>query len=210
MDKILKLLKKHYPEACCTLKHRSPFTLLISTILSAQATDKSVNRVTPELFSRFPDAESFAKAHLTSIEKIIKPLGLYKNKAKNIKACCRMLVDDFSGEIPRTIAEMTRLPGVGRKTANVVLGNAFNINEGICVDTHVGRLSRRLGLSESNDPKKVERDLMKITPQDDWTIISHLLIAHGRNVCDSRKPNCDNCFLEKLCPKVGAKSSSSE
>jgi endonuclease-3 len=203
MDKILRLLKKHYPEACCTLKHESPFTLLVSTILSAQATDKSVNRVTPELFSRFPNAESFAKARLPSIEKIIRPLGLYNNKAKNIKACCRMLVNDFGGEIPRTIAEMTRLPGVGRKTANVVLGNAFDVNEGICVDTHVGRLSRRLGLSKSKDPNKVEQDLMKIVPPDDWTIISHLLIAHGRNVCDSRKPDCENCFLEKLCPKVG-------
>ncbi len=206
MDKIRRLLKKHYPEACCTLKHRSPFTLLISTILSAQATDKSVNRVTPELFSRFPDAESFAQARLPSIEKIIRPLGLYNNKAKNIKACCRMLVDDFGGEIPRTIAELTRLPGVGRKTANVVLGNAFDVNEGICVDTHVGRLSRRLGLSKSRDPNKVEQDLMKIVPRDDWTIISHLLIAHGRRVCDSRKPDCENCFLEKLCPKVGVKS----
>jgi endonuclease-3 len=203
MDKILRLLKKHYPEACCTLKHESPFTLLVSTILSAQATDKSVNRVTPELFSRFPNAESFAKARLPSIEKIIRPLGLYNNKAKNIKACCRMLVNDFGGEIPRTIAEMTRLPGVGRKTANVVLGNAFDVNEGICVDTHVGRLSRRLGLSKSKDPNKVEQDLMKIVPPDDWTIISHLLIAHGRSVCDSRKPDCENCFLEKHCPKVG-------
>lgn len=203
MKKIISLLKKNYPQACCTLQHASPLTLLISTILSAQATDKSVNAVTPDLFRRFPDAESFAKARLASIEKIVKPLGLYKNKAKSIRNCCRMLLDEFGGEVPRTMAELVRLPGVGRKTANVVLGNAFGIEEGVCVDTHVGRLSRRLGLSESIDPADVEQDLMKKVPRPDWTIISHLLIAHGRAVCDARKPDCENCFLKKPCPRKG-------
>jgi endonuclease-3 len=203
MKEILRLLKKYYPEACCTLTYKSPFTLLISAILSAQATDKAVDKVTPELYERFPDPYSFAKARLASIERIIRPLGLYKNKARNIKGASKMLVEEFGGEVPKSIAEMTRLPGVGRKTANVVLGNAFDINEGICVDTHVGRLSRRLGLSDSKDPAKVEQDLMKLVPQKDWTIVSHLLIAHGRRVCDSRKPDCEDCFLSKICPKIG-------
>jgi endonuclease-3 len=203
MKKIIALLKKHYPEACCTLKHKSPLTLLISTILSAQTTDKAVNLVTPELFERFPDAEAFAKARLPSIEKVIRRIGLYRSKAKSIKSCCRMLVEEFGGEVPRTMQELTRLPGVGRKTANCVLGNAFGINVGITVDTHVGRLSRRLGLTEAEDPVGVEQDLMKIVLNRDWTIISHLLIAHGRAICTSRKPDCRNCFLSKLCPRIG-------
>lgn len=203
MQKIVRLLKKHYPQACCTLKHKSPLTLLISTILSAQTTDKAVNLVTPALFERFPDVEAFAKARLTSIEKIIKQIGLYRNKAKSIKGCCRMLIDEFDGEIPRTMEELTRLPGVGRKTANVVLGNAFKINVGITVDTHVGRISRRLGLTKAKEPAKVEQDLMKIVSNEDWTIISHLMIAHGRAVCDARKPRCDACFMAEICPKIG-------
>ena len=203
MTKILALLKKHYPEACSTLKHKSPFTLLISTILSAQTTDKAVNLVTPELFERFPDAKAFAKARLPSIEKVIRRIGLYRSKAKSIKNCCKMIAEEFDGEVPRTMEELTRLPGVGRKTANCVLGNAFGINVGITVDTHVGRLSRRLGLTEAKDPVGVEHDLMKIVPNRDWTIISHLLIAHGRAVCPSRNPKCDHCFLSKLCPKIG-------
>jgi endonuclease-3 len=188
MTKIIALLKKHYPEACSTLKHESPFTLLISTILSAQTTDKAVNLVTPVLFERFPDAEAFAKARLPSIERIIRRIGLYRSKAKSIKNCCKMIAEEFDGEVPRTMEELTRLPGVGRKTANCVLGNAFGINVGITVDTHVGRLSRRLGLTEAKDPVGVEHDLMKIVPNRDWTIISHLLIAHGRAVCPSRNP----------------------
>jgi endonuclease-3 len=203
MKRIIALLKKHYPEACCTLKHKSPLTLLISTILSAQTTDMAVNLVTPELFERFPDTEAFAKARLQSIEKIIRRIGLYRSKAKSIKNCGKMLVKEFDGEVPRTMEELTRLPGVGRKTANCVLGNAFGINIGITVDTHVGRLSRRLGLTEAKDPVGVEQNLMRIVPNRDWTIISHLLIAHGRAVCPSRNPKCDRCFLSKLCPKIG-------
>jgi endonuclease-3 len=200
---IIRLLKKHYPDACCSLAHESPFTLLVSTILSAQATDKSVNLVTPKLFAKYPDAKSMAAAKLASIENIIRPLGLYKNKAKSIKGSSKMLVESFGGEVPRSIAELTQLPGVGRKTANVVLGNAFGIDEGICVDTHVGRLSRRLGLSDSDEPLVVEQDLMKLVPRRDWTIISHLLIAHGRAICKARKPECDRCFLRDICPKIG-------
>lgn len=203
MKKIIALLKRHYPEACCTLKHKSALTLLVSTILSAQTTDKAVNLVTPELFERFPDAEAFARARLPSIEKVIRRIGLYRSKAKSIKNSCKMLVEKFDGEVPRTMEELTRLPGVGRKTANCVLGNAFGINVGITVDTHVGRLSRRLGLTEARDPVGAEQDLMKIVPNRDWTIISHLLIAHGRVVCPSRNPHCDHCFLSKLCPKIG-------
>lgn len=203
MQKIVRLLKKHYPQACCTLKHKSPFTLLVSTILSAQTTDKAVNLVTPTLFERFPDVEAFAKARLPSIEKIIRQIGLYRSKAKSIKNSCRMLIDEFDGDVPRTMEELTRLPGVGRKTANVVLGNAFNINVGITVDTHVGRISRRLGLTKAKEPSKVERDLMKMVSNEDWTIISHLMIAHGRAICHARKPKCDDCFLSKLCPKIG-------
>lgn len=203
MKKILALLKKHYPEACCTLTFKSPFTLLMSAILSAQTTDKSVDLVTPELFRRFPDAQSLAGARIPSIENLIRRIGLYKVKARSIRNCSRMLVEEFEGEVPKTMEELTRLPGVGRKTANVVLGNAFGINVGITVDTHVGRLSRRLGLSKSNNPAQVEKDLMKIVPNRDWTIVSHLLIAHGRAICSSRKPQCDKCFLAKLCPKTG-------
>jgi len=203
MQKIIALLKRHYPEACCTLTYRSPFTLLISTILSAQTTDKSVNEVTPELFGRFPDPESLSKARLQTIERIIKRIGLYKNKAKNLKNASKVLLDEFGGEVPKTMEELTRLPGVGRKTANVILGNAFGINVGITVDTHVKRLSNRLGLTKSNDPLKIERDLMKVVPNEDWTIISHLLIAHGRTICPARSPKCDDCFLRKLCPRIG-------
>jgi endonuclease-3 len=203
MKNIITLLKRHYPQACCTLEHESPLTLLVSTILSAQTTDAAVNIVTPELFDRFPDAEAFANARLASIERVIRPIGLYRSKARSIRNCCRMLIEEFDGRVPRTMDELTRLPGVGRKTANVVLGNAFGINVGITVDTHVGRLSRRLGLTESQNPAGVEDDLMNLVPNRDWTIISHLLIAHGRAICSSRNPRCDSCFLAKLCPKVG-------
>ncbi len=205
MRNIIARLKKHYPKACCTLEFRSPFTLLISAILSAQTTDKAVDLVTPELFDRFPDPTALASARLASIERIIRTIGLYKVKAKSIRNCSRMLVEEFGGEIPQTMDELTRLPGVGRKTANVVLGNAFGINVGITVDTHVGRLSRRLGLTTSSDAVGVERDLMKIVPNQDWTIISHLLIAHGRSVCSARNPKCHACFLSDLCPKIGVK-----
>lgn len=206
INEIIQRLKNNYPEAKTTLSHKSPFELLMSTILSAQTTDKAVNLVTPELFKRYPTAEKMARARLSSIERIIKSLGFFHNKAKSLKNCSKMLVEDFGGEVPKTMDEMTKLPGVGRKTANVVLGNAFGIDEGIVVDTHVGRISRRLGLTSEKDAGKVELDLIEIVPKTDWTVFSHLLIAHGRNICMSLKPKCGECFLDDLCPKVGVDS----
>lgn len=199
-------MKKHYPEAKTTLSHRSPYELLMSTILSAQTTDKAVNQVTPELFKRYPSAEKMARARRSSIEKIIKSLGFFRNKAKSLKNCSKMLVEEFGGEVPKSIDEMTRLPGVGRKTANVVLGNAFGIDEGIVVDTHVGRISRRLGLTSEENAGKAELDLMDVVPKRDWTVFSHLLIAHGRSTCMSRKPLCSECFLDDVCPKIGVEN----
>ncbi len=206
IGEIIRRLKKHYPEAKTTLSHRSPYELLMSTILSAQTTDKAVNQVTPELFKRYPSAEKMARARRSSIEKIIKSLGFFRNKAKSLKNCSKMLVEEFGGEVPKSIDEMTRLPGVGRKTANVVLGNAFGIDEGIVVDTHVGRISRRLGLTSEENAGKAELDLMDVVPKRDWTVFSHLLIAHGRSTCMSRKPLCSECFLDDVCPKIGVEN----
>jgi endonuclease-3 len=180
----------------------SPFQLLIATILSAQCTDVMVNRVTPELFARFPDPPSFADSKPGEIEAIIKRTGFYQNKARNIRACCRALIERHHGEVPNTLEELVKLAGVGRKTANVVLGDAFGI-PGITVDTHCGRLSRRLGLTRHDDPVKVEFDLMKKIPQPLWTRFSHQLILHGRRTCNARKPNCEGCRLSLSCPRVG-------
>jgi endonuclease-3 len=175
---------------------------LIATILSAQCTDKRVNLVTPALFKRFPTAADFATAKLPEIEKLIQSTGFFRNKAKNIQGCCRVLVEKYGGEVPKTLDELVHLPGVGRKTANVVLGNSFGV-PGITVDTHCGRLSRRLGLTTHNDAVKVEHDLMRLMPSTEWTMFSHRIIAHGRQVCHARKPDCENCTLAHLCPKVG-------
>jgi endonuclease-3 len=196
---ILAALRKAYPNAVCALHHRNAFELTIATILSAQTTDVGVNKATPALFKAFPTPKALASASLTEIEPLIRTTGFYRTKAKNIQGAARVLVEKFHGKVPQTIAELTELPGVARKTANVVLGSWFGIAAGVVVDTHVLRLSRRLELTKATDPKKVEQDLMKIIPQDRWIQFSHELIHHGRQVCIARKPHCVDCTLEKLC-----------
>lgn len=202
---ILEALTRQYPDAACALVFSNPLELLIATILSAQCTDKRVNMVTPALFQRYATAKDFAEAKPAELEGLIKSTGFFRNKAKNIKACCKLLVEQHNGVVPRTMEELVPLPGIGRKTANVVLGNAFE-TPGITVDTHVGRLSRRLALTKHNDPVKVEHDLMALVPQPQWTSFSHELILHGRTICHSRKPDCANCVLNALCPKIGVKT----
>jgi endonuclease-3 len=199
---ILDALADAYPDAKCGLEFQSPLQLLIATILSAQCTDKRVNLVTPALFKRFPTARAFADAKPADIEKMIRSTGFFRNKAKNIQSCCRVLVEKYAGAVPQSLDELVHLPGVGRKTANVVLGDAFG-QPGITVDTHCGRLSRRLGLTTHTDAVKVEHDLMRQLPSAEWTPFSHRIIAHGRQVCFARKPDCEHCPLDRLCPKVG-------
>ena len=196
---ILAALRKAYPNVVCALTHKNAFELTIATILSAQTTDVGVNKATPALFKAFPTPKALASASLTEIEPLIRTTGFYRAKAKNIQGAARVLVEKFHGKVPQTIAELTELPGVARKTANVVLGSWFGIAAGVVVDTHVLRLSRRLELTKATDPKKVEQDLMKIIPQDRWIQFSHELIHHGRQVCIARKPHCVDCTLEKLC-----------
>lgn len=196
-------LLKLYPDAKCALNHHNAFELLIATILSAQCTDVRVNMVTPALFKRFPKPADFANASLGEIETLIRSTGFYRNKAKSIQGASKLLVEKFNGQVPRTMEELLELPGVARKTANVVLGNAFGINVGMVVDTHIGRLSRRLGLSKHLDPAKVERDLMRLFPSENWMMLAHLLIYHGRQVCGARKPACERCTLSDICPKNG-------
>jgi len=201
--KIIAALQRTYPTAHCELNFSSPLQLLIATILSAQCTDKRVNIVTAELFEKYRRAKDFADAPLADIEEAVKTTGFFRNKAKNIKACCAALVEKFGGEVPRTMDELHALAGVGRKTANVVLGNAFGINVGVVVDTHVTRLGNRLGLVNGADAVKIEQELMKLVPKNDWTLFSHWLIWHGRRRCDARKPDCANCEIQKLCPQIG-------
>jgi endonuclease-3 len=208
--KIIAAFQRTYPNAHCELKFSNPLQLLIATILSAQCTDKRVNVVTTELFKKYRTAKDFADAPLAEIEEAIKSTGFFRNKAKNIKACCAALVEIFGGEVPRTMNELHALAGVGRKTANVVLGNAFGINVGVVVDTHVTRLSNRLGLAKGTDAVKLEQDLMKLVPQKDWTLFSHWLIWHGRRRCDARKPDCANCEIKNLCPQIGIKINNQE
>jgi endonuclease III len=202
---ILSALKRIYPAAHCELNFSNPLELLIATILSAQCTDKRVNLVTTELFKKYRSAKAFADADLSELENDIHSTGFYRNKAKNIKACCTALVEKFHGEVPRTMDELFALAGVGRKTANVVLGNAFGIKVGVVVDTHVTRLANRLGLAKGTDAVKLEQELMKLVPQEDWTLFSHWLIWHGRRRCDARQPDCANCELLKLCRQNGVK-----
>jgi len=204
-QKIVSVLKRTYPTAHCELNFTNPLELLIATILSAQCTDKRVNIVTAELFKKYRSVKDFAVAPLHEIEAAVKTTGFFRNKAKNIKACCAALVEKFGGEVPRTMDELHSLAGVGRKTANVVLGNAFGINIGVVVDTHVTRLATRLGLTRQTDAVKIEHELMKLVPQNDWTLFSHWLIWHGRRRCDARKPDCVNCEIQKLCPRLGVK-----
>jgi endonuclease-3 len=193
-------LPKLYPDAHCELSFRSPLELLIATILSAQCTDALVNRVTPDLFRKYRSAAAYAKASPAELENDLRRIGLYRAKAKNIRAAAQMLVERHGGEVPRTMDELVALPGVGRKTANVVLGNAFGINVGVVVDTHVARLSQRLGLTRQTDPKKIEPVLMKLVPQKDWTLFSHWLIFHGRRICKALRPACPDCGIKHLCP----------
>ncbi len=199
---ILSILCATYPDAHCELDHDGPFQLLIATILSAQCTDVRVNMATPALFQKFPDPESMAAARQEDLEEIIRSTGFFRNKAKNIRAAAQALVDHYKGEVPRELEPLTHLPGVGRKTANVVLGNAYGIEAGVVVDTHVARLSQRLGLTKQKDPVKIEKDLIKQIPQNAWTLWSHLLIWHGRRRCMARNPDCPNCELRSLCPSA--------
>lgn len=200
---ILVRLKHLYPDATCSLDYETPVQLLVATVLSAQCTDERVNMVTPELFRRFPTAEAMAIADLAEIESLVKSTGFYRNKAKNIQAACRRIVEHYGGQVPQTMEELLTLPGVARKTANVVLAHAFGINAGVTVDTHVKRLTNRLGLTKHDEPIKIERDLMALLPQPDWENWSIRLIYHGRAVCMARNPACDRCQLADLCPSVG-------
>lgn len=198
--KIISLLKRAYPDARCTLNHANAFELLIATILSAQCTDERVNIVTADLFRKYRKPEDYLKVSPTHLQKDIRTTGFFRNKAKSIQGTARILTEQYSGRVPETIEELLELPGVARKTANVVLGNAFGVISGIVVDTHVTRLSRRLGLSKQKQPEKIEQDLAEIVPRKDWVIFSHLLIAHGRRTCKARNPLCAECVVEKLCP----------
>jgi endonuclease-3 len=202
---LLDALARLYPQTATALDHADPLQLIVATVLSAQCTDKRVNLVTPALFARFKTAEDFATANLRELQRYIKSTGFYRTKAKNIRALCRLLVERHGGTVPGTLDELVALPGVGRKTANVVLGEEFGV-PGVTVDTHVGRLSRRLGLTLHTDPVKVERDLMRHIPQPEWTRFSHRLIFHGRQVCHARKPRCESCALADLCPRRGVPS----
>jgi endonuclease III len=196
-------LRKEYPDAPCALHHETPFQLLIATILSAQCTDERVNMVTPELFKRYPTAEAMAAAPLPTLEKIIASTGFFRNKAKNIQGCSQKIVEEHNGQVPQTLEQLIELPGVGRKTANVLLGTAFNFPSGVVVDTHVQRISRRFGLTEQESPEKIEQELMELLPRREWIDYSHRVIHHGRRVCKARTPLCEQCSLARICRRVG-------
>ncbi|OFZ18332.1 MAG: endonuclease III [Bdellovibrionales bacterium GWB1_55_8] len=200
---VIRVLEREYPEAACSLDFKNPFQLLVATVLSAQCTDKRVNLITPEIFRRFPDAHAMAKAKLSELERLVKSTGFYKNKAKALKKSAAQIAELHHGKVPGTREELVKLPGVGRKTANVILGNAFGIATGIAVDTHVGRVSRRLGLTASKNPEIVERELLKLVPEKHWIHFSHLLIQHGREICSARRAYCERCPISRFCPKVG-------
>ena len=199
-QEIIKLLKRAHPDARCALNHSNAFELLVATILSAQCTDERVNKVTADLFRKYRKPEDYLKVRDTELQQDIKTTGFFRNKTKSIQGACKVLIEEFGGEVPRTMAELLRVPGAARKTSNVVLGVAYGIAEGIVVDTHVSRLSQRLKLTRQKDPVKIERDLMELVPKKDWIIFSHLLIFHGRRVCKARRPLCEECVIEKLCP----------
>jgi endonuclease-3 len=199
---ILGRLKREYPDARCALHHGDAYQLLVATILSAQCTDARVNMVTPAFFARYPSPEALARADQGEVEEIIRSTGFFRNKTRSLIGMAQALVADHRGEVPRTMEELRVLPGVGRKTANVVLGNAYGVNEGVTVDTHVTRLSRLLGLTRHEDPVKIEQDLMSLYPREDWALLSHLLIFHGRQVCIARRPRCPECVLADLCPSA--------
>jgi len=201
---IIRRLSKEYPHAKIALEFDNPVEILVATILSAQCTDERVNKVTDSLFKKYKTVKDYASADIKKFEQEIRSAGFYHNKAKNIINAAKIIREKFNGEVPGTMGELMSLPGVARKTANIVLGNAFGKVEGIAVDTHVMRLSQRMGLSKNNDPVKIEQDLMEIVPKDEWFRISYILIDHGRKICDARKPLCDKCLLKDICPKIGA------
>lgn len=203
INEIIDALVEKYSDAKCSLDYDTPLELLIAVILSAQSTDAMINRITPRLFTELKTAEDFANCDIKKLEELIKSSGFYHNKAKNIKAACKVISEDFNGEVPKTMEELTSLPGVGRKTANVVMLNAFGICEGIAVDTHAKRISNRLGLSDKPEPLKIEQDLLKLIPRESWYKMNHLFVYHGRAQCTSRKPKCDECCVGKFCPSKG-------
>jgi endonuclease-3 len=200
--RVIALLEKEHPDAKIALHYTNPLELLVATILSAQCTDERVNMVTKALFQKYPKLEDYANADLKALEQDIRSTGFYRNKAKNIKKCCQLLVEKYNSQVPRTMEELLELPGVARKTANIVLSNAYGIIEGVAVDTHVRRLAPRLGLTENDDPAKIELDLMNLVPRDKWMRITDLLIFHGRRICAAKKPKCDVCVLNKICPSA--------
>ena len=200
--RVVELLEKEHPDAKIALHYTNPLELLVATILSAQCTDERVKMVTKKLFKKYSKAEDYANADLKALEQDIRSTGFYRNKAKNIKKCCQLLVEKYNSQVPRKMEELLELPGVARKTANIVLSNAYGIIEGVAVDTHVRRLAQRLGLTESDDPAKIEADLMNIVPRDKWMRLTDLLIFHGRRICVARKPKCDACVLNKICPSA--------
>ena len=200
---MVKRLRKAYPDAVCALNHQSPLQLLIATILSAQCTDARVNMVTPNLFARYPTVSDLASAERPELEEIIRSTGFFRNKAKSIQGAAARITSEFRGEVPRAMDELLSLPGVARKTANVVLGTAFGIADGFVVDTHVFRLSHRLGFAKGKNPEQVEQELMKLVAREDWIDLAHILIHHGRRVCAARNPDCESCVVSSLCPKIG-------
>lgn len=200
---VVRRLKRTYPAATCALVHDNPFQLLVATILSAQCTDERVNMVAPELFRHYPDAASMAKASQADLERIIKSTGFFRAKAKNLRACSQALVEQHGGEVPKDLDALVTLPGVGRKTANVVLGTAFGIPTGVVVDTHVSRISQRLGLTAAKTPEKIEADLMQQLPRKEWIDFAHRVIHHGRQICKARRPLCEICPLADVCPRIG-------
>lgn len=202
-NEIVRRLRQQYPTAECALNYETPVQLLVATILSAQCTDERVNIVTKELFRSYPTAEELAKAPLKTLERKVQSTGFFRNKAKNIKGCCTALVERYDGKVPQDLESLVELPGVGRKTANVVLGTAFGLATGVVVDTHVSRISRRLGLTDQKDPVKIERDLMEQLPKKEWVMFSHRVIHHGRKICKARRPDCDHCDMIDICPRIG-------
>jgi endonuclease III len=208
--KTVEALARHYSAARCALEFRTPLELLVATILSAQCTDERVNKVTRELFTKYRSAVDYARAPLAELEKDIQSTGFFRNKAKSIKGCCEVLAEKFDGQVPSDLDTLVELPGVGRKTANVVLGTAYGIPSGVVVDTHVTRLSRRLGLTAEKNPEKIEQDLMKLLPQDEWIDFSHRMIHHGRRICVARKPKCPECPLNTFCPRIGVEEPQEE
>ncbi len=201
IETLLNRLDTAYPHASCALTYQTPLQLLIATILSAQCTDERVNRVTPALFAKYPEAEEFAHADLSELEEAIRPTGFFKNKARSIQACCQKIVEEYNGKVPATLEDLVKLPGVGRKTANLILGEIWHI-PGLVVDTHVRRLAKRLGLTRNDNAERVEQDLMRLIPKERWTLFSHQLIHHGRQICKARKPACERCSLNDICPSA--------